>query len=115
MIEFLQLWVLLTLIINFHGSYHEKLRKMPRVNLNSTVVQRKNHALQVVIVVILPLTMVNPSFASNVANPATRKLIVPQGRRGMVVLQMGQLIAHQLHLIPRKLTISLQPFGCHPL
>jgi len=30
--------------------------------------------------------MVNPSFASNVANLATRRLIVPQGRRGMVVL-----------------------------
>jgi len=46
----------------------------------------KNYDLLVVLVVTLLVAMVNPSFASNVANLATRRLIVPQGRRGMVVL-----------------------------
>jgi hypothetical protein len=71
--------------------------------------------MQVVLVVILPLLMVNPSFASNVANLATRRLIVPQGRRGMVVLQMGQLVAPQLHLIPRKLTMLVRLWLVFPI
>jgi len=76
-----------------------------RVNFSSAVGSPKNYELLVVLVVLLLVAMVNPSFASNVANLATRRLIVPQGRRGMVVLQMGQLVALQLPLTPRKRTM----------
>ena len=55
------------------------------VNLSSAAGSPKNYDLLVVLVVTLLVTMVNPSFASNVANLATRRLIVPQGRKGMVV------------------------------
>jgi hypothetical protein len=71
--------------------------------------------MQVVLVVILPLMLVSPSFASNVANLATRRLIVPQGRRGMVALQMGQLVAPKLHLIPRKLTMLVWLWLAFPI
>ncbi len=60
---------------------------------------------QMVLVVTLLVAMVNPSFALNVANPATRRLIVPQGRRGMLVLRMGQLVALRSPLTPRKRTM----------
>jgi hypothetical protein len=66
-----------------------------RVNLSSAAVQLKYYKLQVVMVVRLPLGMVNPFVASNVVNLGTRRLIVPQGRRGMVVPWMNKLVAWQ--------------------
>ena len=63
--------------------------------LRRAAVSLKNYELQAVTVVILPLTMANPFFATTVANLARRRLIVPKGRRGMVELQMVQLMAQQ--------------------
>ena len=86
-----------------------------RVNLSSVVGSPKSYDLLVVLVVTLLVAMVNPSFASNVANLATRRLIVPQGRRGMVALQMGQLVAPKLHLISRKLTMLVWLWLAFPI